>query len=370
MLPHITRSFIPLVPLFLSPSITSVSLAFAYDPSEAADFAPVIKTLPTLCPNLRKIKLSQLPRDPMITAAVSEIPLVANRNILQQFHVGSPLTEEASEVVYKLPNLRDLWVNVNGSGSLPTFVLPNLTTIVIEYNGGHGWLQGFHGATLGKLTSITFLTGSSEIGDFLEAFKSVALTTSITETLSEFVFYTMQPWRPNCRSLLPFTQLKELTLQFSCGDGCSSTIDDSIITDLAQAMPKLEILRLGARPCQTPAGVTIKGLTALAHHCLRLSQLCIHFQITSLDLPVIPQVAPAVESTTPQEYCALMDLEVGNIPISEESASMVALALLRIFPRLHFIRCDRLRWMKVMGAIRVSKKLANRSSKSHPFSTL
>ena len=373
-LPQITESFVSLVPFFLSPSITTIYLAFGSrvlsEVAAIASVITVIKILPTLCPNLQEINLSQLPRDPMITATVSRMLHVTNRNILQVFHVQSPLTKEASEVIYKLPNLRDLWVTVDGPSSLPTFVLPNLTTIDVEVecDDYHGWLQGFRGATLGKLASIDIRPRSFSIGDFLEAFECVALTTSIPETLSHFDFYyASRPWRPNYRSLLPFTQLKELRIVFSCGDYCPSTIDDYIITDLARALPKLEILHLGAAPCQTLAGVTVKGLAALAYHCLRLSRLRVHFQVTSLDPPVIPKVAPDTESTMLREDCALTDLEVGGIPVSEESALMIALTLLRIFPHLNFIAYSNRGWSKVAHAIRDSKKLADLSSKEPPI---
>ena len=350
---------IPSIPLLLSPKVTSVLLFFAYDVSKAA-VAPVIKTLPTLCPNLCSIDLrvrlgdptpTVRPIDPTITAVVSEMLLVTDRNILQRLHVNSPLTDEANQVVYKLPNLGELWVTIDGPGSLPTFALPSLTTMEVEYDGHHGWLQGFRGAALEKLTSITLRSHSPLVGEFLGAFESVAFTTSITETLSEFKHYTPHSWRPKYRSLLPFTQLKELEIRSSCRNHCSSTADDSIITDLARAMPKLEILSLGSTPCSIPAGVTVKGLAALAYHCLRLSRLCVHFQIPNLDPSVIPQVAPGGESAIPREDCALTDLDAGAIPVSEESASVVALTLLRIFPRLETIYYNIREWEKVAHAI-------------------
>jgi hypothetical protein len=55
--------------------------------------------------------------------------LVTNRNTLQQLWVNSPLTEEASEVIYKLPNLRSLSVIIDRGTSLPSASLPNLTNL-------------------------------------------------------------------------------------------------------------------------------------------------------------------------------------------------------------------------------------------------
>ena len=100
--------FIPTIPLLLSPSTTVIDISFfGFDPSKAMALS-MVTTFPTLCPNLQEISLHCLPRDPMITASVSEMVLSINRHTLQKFHVDSPLTEEASEVVYKLPNLRGL----------------------------------------------------------------------------------------------------------------------------------------------------------------------------------------------------------------------------------------------------------------------
>ena len=64
--------------------------------------------------------------------------------------------EEATEVLCKLPNLRELWLTIDRSGSLPTLVLPNLTATRVTYDHDHGWLQGIRAATLGKLTSVAF----------------------------------------------------------------------------------------------------------------------------------------------------------------------------------------------------------------------
>jgi len=356
-LTDVTEDLVPFIPLFLSPEIASVNLSFKHGfPGVVA--ASVVTTLPTLCPKLQAIGLHSLPEDPMITTAVSEMLLVTNRNTLRRLELRFPLTEEVGEAICSLPNLRKLRVVIDGPGSLPTLMLPNLTEMDIEYDHDHSWLQGFRGATLGKLTSVAFHYRSPSTGDFLEVFESVALTTSIPVTLSKLMFYpsTLCSWRPNYRSLLPFTQLEKLVIGFSCWPDCSSTIDDDIITDLARAMPKLEILRFGNSPCKAPTGVTTKGLATLAYYCPRLSNLCIHFQAAGLDPSKIPRVTSGGEPTVPREECALMCLQVGNIYVPDESTSMVALTLLRIFPRLDDIRYMGQGWKKVVDAISVSKE--------------
>ena len=230
-------------------------------------------------------------------------------------------------------------------------------------------IQAFRGATLGKLTSITFCCRSHPINDFLETFESAVLTTSIPTTLSKFAFHTSHSWRPNYRSLLPFTRLKVLTIGFVCQasqHGCSSTmIDDDIITELARAMPKLEVLKFGERPCAALTGVTTKGLATLAYYCPRLFRLSIHFQVATFGLSGIPRAAPHNQPTTPRQECALRYLNVGSIYLPEEFALVVAQVLLRIFPCLDHIHYVDQSWKKVAEAFDISKRITDHSSKKH-----
>ena len=364
---RVTGEFVPFIPLFLSPGTTAIDIAFERSRLPKVVVASMITTFPTLCPNLQEITLRFLPRNPVIADAVSGMLLASNQGTLRRFCVYSPLTE-AREVVFKLTNLRELSVVIERDISLPPIVLPDLTDISITYDHDHDWLQGFREATIGKLASVTFRPESRPTCDLLEAFESVTLTTTIPATLSTFRFYTLHPWRPNCRALLPFTQLKELVIDFSCDDSCSSTIDDDIITDIARAMPKLEILRLGQAPCRTPAGVTVKGLAALAHYCLNLSTLRIHFQAASFEPRAFSGVTFGGGPTIPREDCALRELDVGEIPLPEGSTLMVAIILLRIFPRIDFIRHFDNDWRKVMDAIEFSRQLDRSSKMSCPYS--
>jgi hypothetical protein len=358
--------FIPFIPSFLSPTTTVIDIGFGeYGNLPNVVVASVITTFPTLCPNLRTTCLYHLPRDPIITAAVSEFLLTTNRDALRQFYVDSPLTEEAREVIYKLPNLCGLTAVVEGSTSLPTMVLPNLTEMDIECNHNFDWLEGFRGATLGKLNSVTFRPKSepTRVAGFLEAFERAGLAT--LTTLSTFVFYASHPWRPNYRSLLSFRQLRELEIGFSCKGGCSSTIDDDIITDMARAMPNLKTLRLGEEPCRTRTGITAKGLTVLAHYCPNLSNLRIHLQADSFN--TLPTVARALHTgaAAPRRDCILTGLHVGETPMLEESILMVALTLARIFPYISWIRYVDGNWKKVLDAIRLSRQFVDRTSKDH-----
>ena len=344
---------IPFIPLFLSPRIASVLFEFKFGLPEAM-VASAITPLPTLCPNLQMITLDMLPLySPTITAAVSGIPLATDRDTLREFHVDSTLTEEASKVLYRLPNLRSLTVDIEKETPSPSASLPNLTELIIAcFNENSGWSRFFHGATFGKLESIAFYPQSQKTGDFLEVFKRAALSSSVQDTLSRFRLLANFRWNPNYSSLLPFTQMVDLEIEFYC-DGECSRLGDDIIISLSQEMPKLKTLKLGDGPCrQFTGGVTVNGLVVLAQNCPNLSLLRIHFQVASLCIPpASPGMTPGAESTVLRADCALTDLEVGDICFPKESVLMVALTLLRIFPQISRIYHNDGGWEKVWNAI-------------------
>ena len=333
------------IPLFLSPRITSISFEFSWSRPPESMIASVITILPMSCPNLQHINIQVLSRDPMIAAAVSRMTIDIDQNALLTLHVDAPLTEEASEVVSKSQNIRSLSVVIGGGTSIPSASLPNLTRLEIKCDDGSDGLQLLRGTTFGKLESVCFDIESELIGDFLEAFKEAALSSS----------------------LLPLTRLVYLVVSFLCDDNCS-VVDDDTVIDLSWAMPKLKHLQLGREPCyQFTGGVTTKGLVALAHNCPDISYLCVHFQVASLSTPT-----PGLETTSNIRHsvswtgCALTDLMVGEMPIADELESMVALTLLRIFPRIETINqvCND-EWDEVQDLICRSKEIVDCSSKYH-----
>ena len=368
----VTETFMPFIPLFLSPKTVKISIGFGVNASTII-VASMITRFSELCPNIQHLVLDGLPSNRVIIEAVSEMLLACNRDALRSFDVDYPLTEEARRFLHTLPKLRKLWVFTQGPTLLPPLALPDLEELYIDWDCGRDWIQGFCGATIGKLKAITFqsLSGSTQIGGFLEEFKTVALATSLQNTLSEFEFRTSQSWNPNYSSLLVFNQMRILDIEFSCDNGCSSTVDDDTVTNLARAMPKLKILRLGKAPCSALTGVTLRGLVALAGHCPQLSELCIHVQarelgetITGVE-PPRPSGNPAV---IPQADCALTNLRVGEAPIPQEVASAVALALLEVFPRILEVYHVDPRWKSVVEMIKLFRRIrghVDHTSKAH-----
>ena len=357
----VSEAFAPFIPLFLSPRTVKINIKFTVNAVTAVMVASTITQFSTLCPNIQHLVLDTIPRNRVITESVSEMLLACNRNALQVFHACCPLTEEAHRFLHTLPKLRSLRVSTQGRTSLPPLVLPDINTIHIEWHSGRDWLQGFRGATIGKLRVITFsLRGTAQIGGFFEAFQSVALATSFQNTLSVFGLFTSESWSPNYSSLLVFNQMTRLEIQFSCRNGCSSTVDDDIITSLARAMPKLEILRLGKAPCSALTGVTLKGLVALARHCPKLSELRVHVQATELGEATTstePPRPPGNTAVTPQTDCALTVLQVGEAPIPPAVTPAVALTLFKVFPRILNIEHTNPRWGSVVEMIKLFRRV-------------
>ena len=363
-------TLIQFLPFFLSPRITSISLqalAFYHSIPVAAS---VIANLPKTCPNLQDINLQSLPRDPVITAAASKMFFAASQNALRRFHVDSPLTEEANQALYKSQNLCSLSVVAEKGTPIPSASLPNLISLQIECEDGSDGLQLFRGATFGKLESVNFNIKSKLTGDFLEAFKEGALSSSIQNTLSTVSLTADFSWNLNYSSLLPFIRLVDLQIVFPCGDGCSGMDDDTFI-NLSRAMPKLQSLKLGDWPCdKSTGGVTAKGIVALAHNCPNLYSLRVHFQATTLsDPPTGLETTDNAGHSVSWKSCALTELDVGRIPVLEESKSMVALTLLQIFPRIRIINYTNGEWFDVENMIHSPRRIVDCSSGCH-YSTI
>ena len=95
-----------------------------------------------------------------------------------------------------------------------------------------------------------------------------------------------------------------------------------------------------------------------------------HFQADSLGDPSANlRMTPNAEPTASWTDCALTDLEVGEISVSEESVLTVALTLLSISPRTETIDGADEGWTKVRNAINRSRGIIDRSSKQRPLTT-
>lgn len=363
-----TAEFALSIPMLLSARTTSIHLNLlpcdGTNEIDGAMIGSVVAAIPRQCPNIRSFSIDfgtsrAEPGDPTFPAGLSTFLLTTNRDILQAFVVDSTLTGEGYEVVCGLPNLCELGTAVGGLTPLPTLVLPHLTDMTIRHDQGYDWLQGLRGAVLGMLETLNIVAVAEYglVGDFFKAFEDAKLTT--LEALTTFQFHTVERWSPNYHSLLrsplPLARLQCLSIRSRCDHGFSwPALDDDVITDLVQAMPRLEFLALGHQTlCETPTGVTALGLAAIAIHCPGLATLHIHLLPASFGDHTVMAAALEVLSGTPGQPCTLGTLSVGLVSIEEESVAAAAMGLALLFPSLEGITAHApdQRWVNVMALV-------------------
>lgn len=354
--------FAPLIPSCISPGTASLSIDFDDSNLTVASIAMTITAIQARCPDLRKIAFFGLPRDQIITAAVTKLLVTTNQNALRSLDIHSALTAQAREVVHKLPNLTDLTVVVEENTPMLPLVHPSLPNLTIMFNHDRDYSQVFREARLEKLKSMRVFFTSEMVGDFLEEFARTPLAASAKNTLSDFQLFADFTWNPDYSPLLSFTQLTRLTIESPCTSPCSSNVNDDTVIDLARAMPKLVTLHLGYHPCRNVStGITVRGLVALAHHCSHLEILCVHFRVYTLSTPPATPLANSRAIPPPLRDCALTDLLVGETPMPRSIASRVAMTLFRIFPRLTDIVHRDDGWEEVLDAIHLSREIVDSS---------
>jgi len=120
---------------------------------------------------------------------------------------------------------------------------------------------------------------------------------------------------------------------------CRSRLTNGALAQLAEALPRLVELFLGAAPCGRPAReTTLAGLRPLSTHCVHLETVQVHF--SALDIPTdIPDDAltnPSDREPLSPNHCRLFKLVVGALPVSTSGNSLLIVAyfLRQLFPRL------------------------------------
>lgn len=125
-------------------------------------------------------------------------------------------------------------------------------------------------------------------------------------------------------------------------------------------MPELENLLLGEDPGDSLTGVTLKGLVALACHCVRLTELQVHLHARKLTEATTGTGPPCLSENaviTPRADCALAIIRVGETLISQRMVFAVAVTLLQVFPQFFDINYGNAQWMGVVETIKLFKRI-------------
>ena len=140
---------------------------------------------------------------------------------------------------------------------------------------------------------------------------------------------------------LPFTGLVELRIRTDClFRPCVSKFTDEDVERLAIALPKLEAISLGKRPCLSDTcPTTIRSLLSFSIHCLKLRYLNIHFRAANLWANMVDVFCHAYsQGLHLRPKSSLQTLVTQETPISinlsGHSAAFISIGMLMIFPSL------------------------------------
>ena len=271
-----------------------------------------------------------------------------NPRLLRAFYVDGQLSRTAFIHASQLPRLLYLGATVQpegqeplGGASLPAMMFSSLQYLGIkEFDTDSIWMQ-----SLERICSTSLEMLALELVNVESARTILHLALAnlhrggphraLTELMvdCEGGFCGLEVDTTTVKHLLPFTQLTTLNISFVCGqDQCGYKFSDKDVEKLVKAMPKLEHLALGKKPCSLPANNSDKSLLAIARHCKHLKTLLIHANVQAV------MIGTSDYNHLPGEDqgCNLHSITFGPcfIPDGVRGAWAFASKLLRIFPHL------------------------------------
>lgn len=349
-------NLLPFLRVFLNPGLVGVEIEFPNE--EPHLYRPAaVSLIPTR--NLTHLRLESMGTEDATLDAVQDL-LDGACETLTSVSLDGELSMAVVEKILQLPNLRFLGIKVPRARiSPPAVVFPSLETLIIGYKEAESWLhilQNMPNPTLMELDSAFF--GSSPT--HLQTLGCSLLDANIQQSLiilqcsfETQVFITEAGIRP----FLSFRRLTALNiLSFCTEEQCGVQLNDSVVCELAVALPKLEILTLGGCPCKATPDATVASLVALSTNCVDLEFLRLHFNardIVSCDI--------YANSRTHRFTCKLRSLSVGSLalPSDRDEIPLVIFAILRIFPHLETIVSTRGCWDQVEQGVRLLRQAQN-----------
>ena len=141
---------------------------------------------------------------------------------------------------------------------------------------------------------------------------------------------------------LPLTDLVDVRISAGCPlQSCVSRFTDEDVERLAIALPKLEVLTLGERPCKAnTCPTTILSLLSLSIHCTKLRYLNIHFSTRNIWVDMLDTFCDAYSHGLHlRPKSGLKTLVVQDTPLdidySGHTPAFVSMGMVMIFPSLN-----------------------------------
>ena len=348
--------FAPFLRLFLNPELVNVDIEFA-DGHPHLYRPAVISLIPT--GDLTRLQLKYTGGDDLSLGALCNLLDKASKS-LRSVSLDGELSMGVIEKLLQLPNLRCLDVQLPQTRiSPPAAVFPSLEKLVVSYRDAGSWLHILRNIPNPALRELDVsFTGSSST--YLETLGSSLFAAYVDRNLTSLKCTSRNAiplTEAGIRQFLPFKKLTTLELTTPCiGSRCGVQLNDSIISELAMALPHLVSLCLGDAPCKASASnVTVASLVALSVNCVDLDFLQLHFNA----IDIITR-GTRTTSQTHNFTCKLRTLSVGSqpLPSNPNDILLVTFAILRIFPHTETILSVGGGWRQVREGVQLFQKVS------------
>ena len=350
--------FAPFLRLFLNPGLTNVEIGFA-DIYPCLYRSTIISLIPTR--DLTCLQLRFLGGEDLSLGALHNLLDEASETLRSVSLIYEELPTAVMDKLVQLPNLRCLSIQLpQVKISPPDIVFPSLEKLVVKYGEVGSWLQFLQNFPIPALRELDVsFTGS--LPTYLQILGSSLLTSHVERTLVSLKCTsnnTIPLTEAGIHPLLSFKKLTKLELTGSCVPGgrqCGIELSDSIISELATALPQLISLSLGNASCQASASdVTVASLVALSTNCVDLDFLQLHFNATD----IVTRGIRANPGQTRRYICKLRTLSVGSqpLPSNHDNILLVSFTILRIFPCLETISSMGRGWNQVEKYVQLFRK--------------
>ena len=348
-----TWDFAYFLRLFLNPGLTEVRIGFP-DDSDYLYRSPIVSLIPT--GDLTHLSLNHSEWTHKPPGVLHDI-LDGASGTLRSVSLHGCVSVATINKLLQLPHLRYLNAGLPEARiSPPVVVFPSLEKLDVWYREVGSWVHTLQNIPLQEL--VVNVVGHPPA--YLQMLGSSLLNANVERTLTSLKcrsWATVPLTEAGIRPLLSFGRLKMLDLSVSCDESeCGIRLNDSIISELATALPQLTSLGLGDTPCKaSTSDVTVASLVALSTNCVDLDYLRLHFDANDIVTRGTYAYSQARKFT-----CKLRTLSVGSqpLPSDHDDILLVTSAILHIFPHVETISSAEGDWSRVREGVEMLREVS------------
>ena len=337
---RITYSNIFYISIFISPHLKKISIyapgtwaSFTVPANILAAVASTVSTLPGSALQSLSIGLHCRAPPGYFKDSLSSIVLRCGPS-LTEFTTTVPLSDAAANHLSQLPHLRTLHIG----GTPPTYsalssppIFPHLTELTFGTDAACGWLSLFQHLE----NSVPTMQGTTLLSELRKSLKSLNVDDHSRPIID--VSFTSP--------IQMFQNLAVLDVAVSCPGyaakgRCIFRLNNGNVAKLAMALPQLGTLSLGPPCADNTCATTVACLLPISVHCLKLRELQIHFNTTTIvdDLKEISKDPWCQELHSLPRCRSLSKLYAEWMPLTldESGFETVVDGIINIFPSLEY----------------------------------